>query len=456
MPSPPVTARLTAGPVGSGLFYLTLPMFLGISANLIAMVAETWFLGQVGTLELAAYSFTFPVTAALTSLSFGVSIGLSSVLARTVGSGDQHQIPRLATDGVLLATLLMLVVGSVGYFSIRPLFISIGADQQALDLIQDYMEVWYFGLIFIAVPYVGSNALRATGDARISGFIMVGGSVLNIILDPILIFGWGAIPAMGLEGAAWALVIGRGMLFILTVYVLTYRVRLLEFKLPGFRAVLNSWGQIMTISIPATATQLIAPVSAGVIISLLADYGVETVAGFGVAIRIEALSVIPLFALSASIGPFVGQNWGAKLYRRADQAMKLSFIFSLGWGALVAAILLVLADPLVRLFDSDPQVIDMATSYLMMVPLSYGAWGVLMMASAIFNSLGQPIKSTIMSVTRMFILTIPLAILLEHFFGYKGIFAAVGATNLSMGLVGYFWNRRRFAAAPGESGITGT
>ncbi len=445
-------AKLTTGSVGLGLFTLTLPMVLGISASIIANIIETWFLGQVGTLELAAYSFTFPVTGALTSLSLGVSIGLSSVLARTVGEGDQNRIRRLTTDGVALASLIMLLVGVIGYFSIDALFSAMGATGTTLDLIHDYMQIWYLGLIFIAVPFVGSNALRATGDARISGTIMVGGSVLNIILDPILIFGWGNIPAMGLRGAALGLVLGRGTLFLVTFYVLYAREHLLDLSVPSLRNVLNSWRQIMAVSIPATATQLIGPVSTAIIVSLLAEYGEETVAGFGIASRIEGLSVIPLYALSASIGPYVGQNWGAKLYRRANRSMNLAFGFSVIWGLLIATLLILIAVPLAGIFDDHQQVRHIAVTYLRLVPLSYCGWGVLMMASAIFNSLGRPLRSTLMSITRMFVLYVPMAIVAEQFFGYIGIFASACTTNLTMGLVGFIWNRRTWGpyVAPSE------
>jgi putative MATE family efflux protein len=417
-------------------------MILGISSTIIANIIEIWFLGQVGTRELAAYSFTFPVTGALTSLSLGVSIGLSSVLARTVGRGDEQSIQRLTTDGVALATIMMLIMGLIGYFSIDVLFSAMGAEGETLDLIRGYMQIWYLGLIFIAVPFVGSNALRATGDAKISGTIMVGGSVLNILLDPLFIFGWGPFPAMGLEGAALALIIGRGALFVVTFYVLYSREQLLDLSIPVIKEVIDSWRQIMVVSIPATATQLIGPVSTAIIVSLLAGYGEEAVAGFGIASRIEGLAVIPLFALSASIGPYVGQNWGAGEFQRANQAMNLSFKFSLGWGILVAAVLAVLAGSFVPLFDDNTNVINIAITYLYIVPISFGAWGVLMMASAIFNSLGKPLRSTFMSVTRMFFLYVPMALVVEHFFGYIGIFASACATNLTMGLVGYIWNRK--------------
>ena len=138
----------------------------------------------------------------------------------------------------------------------------------------------YLRWILVGVPlmflfYTYQSIFFGLGDTVGPMRVNIISVVINLILDPILIFGWGPLPALGLEGAAWALVIGRGMLFVLTLYVLTFKVRLLDFRPPGRQAILNSWRQIMVISIPATATQLIGPVSTAVIVSLLAGYGVE-------------------------------------------------------------------------------------------------------------------------------------------------------------------------------------
>jgi putative MATE family efflux protein len=306
------------------------------------------------------------------------------------------------------------------------------------------MNIWYFSMVFLAVPSVGANALRATGDASISGTIMVAGSILQIMIGPFLIFGWFGLPELGIKGAALANLLARFSIFLVTMYVLIYRVELLDFHAMKLSSVLNSWRRIFAVSIPATATNLIGPISTAIIVSLLAGYSQETVAGFGIASRIEGLFVIPLFALSASIGPFVGQNWGADNLKRANQAMLLSFKYSIGWGLLVALLLLVFRTEVIGQFDDNEEVILVAATYLLLVPLSYGLWGVLMMASAIFNSLGKPISSTIMSIVRMFVIYVPLAYLGEYFLGYPGIFAAACAANIIMGLWAFTWNRKTY------------
>jgi Na+-driven multidrug efflux pump len=200
----------------------------------------------------------------------------------------------------------------------------------------------------------------------------------------------------------------------------------------------------MAIGLPAMATQLIGPVSAAVVTRLLASHGEVVVAGFGVATRIEAVSVMFLFALSGSIGPFVGQNWGGKRPDRVREGLLVSYRFSIVWGLIAAALLAVFGNEFASFVDDSESVISTAAFYLAVVPWSYGLWGVLMMASASFNALGKPIPSTVLSFSRMFIIYVPLALLFDSWFGYTGIFIATATSNVVGGILGYLWFRQRY------------
>jgi len=304
-------------------------MILGISASLVAAVFETYLIGLIGTTELAAYSFTFPLIGALTALVLGLSIGLSSVLARTVGGGATSQVRRLATDGLTLMITIMISAAILGFITIEPLFKLLGADETTLPLIVSYMRIWYIGLVFFALPMIGASALRATGDARLSGTLMIAGAAMQIILAPLLILGLLGFPKLGIVGAGWAMLISRILLCIFTFYILSYQKNLILLVRTNIKTTLASWRKILVVGLPATATNLIGPISTAVIVSLLAEFGQEAVAGFGIAARLEALSIIPLLALSASIGPFVGQNYGAGMLNRANEAMDhhMGFIY---------------------------------------------------------------------------------------------------------------------------------
>jgi putative MATE family efflux protein len=421
-------------------------MILGISSSLIAAVFETYLIGLIGTTELAAYSFTFPVIAALTSLMLGISIGLSSVLARTVGSGDTSQVKRLTSDGLLLMAFIMIFAAVIGASTTELMFQKFGADETTLPLITDYMDIWYLGLVFFALPFIGANALRATGDARISGTLMISGAVMQMILDPLLILGLFGFPKMGIIGAGWAMVVSRFLLCCITFYVLIKHKDLILLSKINFKSMINSWQKILVVGLPATATNLIGPISTAIVITLLAGFGKEAVAGFGIASRLEALSIIPLLALSASIGPFVGQNHGAELFGRANEAMKLAFKWALIWGLFIALIFMMGHQILVTLFDDNDLVTNVASLYLLIVPISYGLWGVLMMSSATFNALGKPLASTTLSVFRMFVIYVPLAFLGQYYWGIAGIFLAAALSNILTGVFAFLWNRRIYGA----------
>ncbi len=434
--------RLLEGNVGEQLIKLTIPMIWGVLAITAFNIVDTYFVGQLGTKPLAAMSFTFPVVMTLGSLAMGLGVGTSSVIARAIGEGDRDRVQRLTTDSLTLSLIIVVIFVFLGLITIDPLFTALGAGADVLPWIRSYMQIWYFGMIFLVIPMVGNSAIRASGNTVTPSIIMIVAAGVNIVLDPLLIVGWGGFPRLEIEGAAIATVVSRATTLVAALLVLHYREKMLCFNLPKFQIILASWQKILQIGLPAAATSMITPISMGLITSAIAFYGAEAVAAFGIASRIESFSLIVIMALSASIGPFVGQNWGAKKYHRVHRALNLSYLFCLGWGIMVAAILAPSASWLASLFNSDPQIIQIATRYLWFVPISYAAAGIIFIASSTFNALGKPIPSMIMTVSRMVVLYIPLAYIGSQVFGINGIFAAACIANLVVGIGAYIWNQK--------------
>ena len=414
----------------------------GISANITVGMLEIGFIGQLGTQHLAAITFTFPVTMILSSIALGIGIGTSSVIARSVGAGGTAEVQRLGTHAMLLVFVSMAVLSLVGYLTIDPVFLMLGASPDLLPLIHSYLDIYYPTMLLFTMTMVAGNIMRANGNANIPGLVMTLGALANLAIDPILIFGWFGAPRMELAGAAVAAAISRfGTAAVLIYYV--HRGGMISTRnlLEGFA---SSASRIMQIGFPAMATQLIGPVSSAIITRMLAGHGEVVVAGFGVATRIESVAVMVLFALSASIGPFVGQNWGAGHPDRVRQGLRVAYQFCIGWGLLIALPLLLFGGAISGFFDDSAPVLRTAAWYLAVVPWSYGLWGVLMMASASFNALGKPLPSTALSFSRMFILYIPLAYGLDQLYGYQGIFIATAISNGVMGALGFLWFKRLF------------
>jgi Na+-driven multidrug efflux pump len=204
---------------------------------------------------------------------------------------------------------------------------------------------------------------------------------------------------------------------------------------------IQSWKSVLYIGLPSMLSSLIGPTSLAIIIWLLAAHGSEVVAGFGVASRIDMLATMLLMSLSSSVAPFVGQNWGARKTDRIRRGLRISYQFSLFWGVICFLILGPFGDDIILLINGDAMVVKSAAMYLLIVPISYGFMGMGMMSGSCFVALGKPMPNLIMSIMRMAVVYIPLAMLGDYIWGYPGIFIATALANLIMGIVAWRWNK---------------
>lgn len=435
-------ARLVEGKVGRTLIVLTLPMILAMIGMLSFNLIDTYFVGQLGTDQLAAISFTFPITYIVTALSLGIGTGASAIVSKAIGGDDYKKATRVSSDSLMLGLIIVGIFLIIGIFTIEPLFRALGADGHILQLIKDYMYIWYGGMIFVVVPMVGNSLIRATGDTKTPSMVMMFAVLLNLILDPILIFGFGPIPSYGIKGAASATVISRAFTMIFMVWILYKREKIVSFKTPQMKEVWESWRSVLYIGLPSAGTSLIVPVGTSVVISVVAVYGAEAVAGFGVASRIEALALTVIMALGSVLGPFIGQNLGAKKMDRVIRGVNLSYAFGMVWGISIAVVLAIFGKPIGAIFNDDPRVINVINDYLWIVPFTYGFQSVIMLTVVAFNILHKPFYGASIAVLRMLVIYVPLAYLGSHLYGLWGIFGAATVANVIAGTLSYFWLKR--------------
>jgi putative MATE family efflux protein len=310
------------------------------------------------------------------------------------------------------------------------------------------MTIWYWGVGFLVIPMLGNSAIRATGDTRTPAMIMMTAGLVNVVLDPLLIFGIGPFPRLELRGAALATVISWVVSFVAAFWILARRERMLLVAgsiLNGMRA---SWAAILHVGLPAAATNVLVPLAAGVLTRLVAQHGTVAVAAFGVGTRVESLALVAFMALSAAITPLAGQNFGAGKTGRVRQALGYGVKVCLIYGLSVAALLAVLAPPLAGLFNKEPAVLALVISYLRILPVSYGLLGAVLLAAAIFNAVSKPLLAAVLNLVRLFVLVVPLAYLGSSLSGVLGIFWAMSAANLLAGafaLLVFVFSFSRFA-----------
>jgi len=425
-------------------------MAVGFVAMNSYSIADTYFVGQLGTLSLAAMGFTFPVAFAMISVGLGVGIGTSSVIARLLGTGDRASVQRITTHALILGALVGFVLLLAGLATIEPVFRALGADERTLPLIRDYMRVYYLGSMFFILPMVGNFAIRATGDTFVPAVILGFSAILNVVLDPLLIFGLYGFPRLELEGAAIATVIANATTVVASVAVLYGRERLVVPRYLSPKRLADSWRRLLHVGVPATVANLLIPVTLAVVTALVAGYGPEAVAGFAVASRVESVVMIVIFALQSSLSPFVGQNYGAGQMGRVRRAVRLSNNFFMLYGIVVAVLLFFVARPVAGFFDENPLVIDVATAYLRIVPFTLGAFGLMMVSVACFNALGRPMPAMTLTFMKFFLVYLPLAWLLSKLVGLTGIFWASAFAHIIFGLISFIWIRKLLATLSAE------
>lgn len=423
-------------------------MMMSMVSFMAASLAEMMFIGRVGTNELAAISFTFPVVYTLQGVSMGLGVGASSVVARATGLGETERVRRLVTHCLILGTAVSILLAVVTWFVLRDIFVLLGAEGQVLDLIVVYMEIWLIGLPIFTMTFVGTTLLRAIGDAKTPGYLSALGSVLHIMFSPAFIFGFGPIPELGLEGAAIAFILARHLAFTLFVYCLVFRDRMLVADLGDFA---KSSRDIMHVGLPAMASNMIMPISMSVMTRLLAGHGVVVVAGFGVASRIESLLVMVIWAVGMSISPLVGQNWGAGAYDRVQIATRLGNTFVVLYGVFAYGVFVAAGDYMVMLLNDDPEVIAMAYAYLLIAPVAVGANGVISISTNSFNALGKPMPALAITILQMLVVNIPLILLGDLLWGYRGIYAGGVVTTVLVSIVAWLWIRRTISTRTGRA-----
>ncbi len=442
MKPPRSSARFTEGPIERLLARTTLQMLLGILAMVSFNLVDTFFVGQLGKAELAAMAFTFPVVTVFGGLALGLGQGASAVISRALGEGDRDRVRRLTSDALLLSVLIVSVLVLVGLATIDPLFRAMGASDELLPLIERYMRIWYVGMPFVVIPMVGNNAIRATGDARTPAMIMLVAVTVNLVLDPLLIFGLGPFPRLELAGAALTTVFARAATLAASLWVLVARYRMVTTRFQGLAATVASWRRILWIGLPDAATRMILPVGAGVVTRLVAGFGKEAVAAFGVATRIDVFALAMIMALGSMLGPFVGQNHGAGLFGRVRRGVRSSQLFALAWGVLMLVLLAAAARPIALLFNRDPLVVADIVLYLHIVPFSYGLIGVLMLCNTSLLVLERPLHAAALTLVQMFGLYVPLAVVGGRWLGLQGIFSAALVANGVAGVAAFFVLRR--------------
>jgi putative MATE family efflux protein len=428
---------LLSAPIGPVLLTMSLPNLIGIMTVIGFSLVDTFFISQLGTQSLAAISFTFPVTLMVTSIAIGIGAGVSTQLGRLIGAGDAPKAKVFLFDALVLTLGLVSLLALVASLLITPLFSLLGANAAILPLIHDYMLLWYISCPLLVLLMVGNQGLRATGDTRSPAMIMMLAALVNLILDPLLIFGLGPFPRLEIQGAAIASLISWLVACSLSGYLLIIKRKLLAFSELNLTRMRRHWQELAHIARPAALMNLINPLANALLMVMLARLDHGAVAAFGAGIRLESLLLIVVMALSSSLMPFIAQNLGAGQPQRAKAALLLSLKFIFAFQLILYVPLFFFAGAIASLFSSDPQVIEWLSFYIMVLPAAYGPLGIVIIMATSLNAYNRPMSSLVINLCRLLLIMLPLAALGSYLGGVKGLLLALPITNTLMGLACY-------------------
>ncbi len=451
--TPPVTSGkgkvdLTEGNIQGHVFRMLGPFAIAVISLLSAGIIDTIYLGNLtgldgdtslGVIALAAVGFAYPLTFLGNSANIGLGAGTMSDISRAIGRGDMDQAARHGAAAILFAIMVMSVLVSLMWLAVPYILPKMGAEGDVLIKAKQYLAISLPGLVIVSVAMISNNILRAGGEAILPSSIMILGAVLNIIIDPFLIFGWGPFPRMEVAGAALATVIGNTIAAIFGFYIIQFRRKAVNFIAMTVKSVANAWIAIGRVGLPAAVTNIIVPVGTTISVAIIGNaLTTEDVAAFTLTSRAELISVGLLYALSACIGAITGQNGGAGKTERVRETFKVCYRICMIWSGVMAVILALFARPIADVFTNDPVVLEKSIAYFWIVPITIAGYGFVFVSAAGFNALGRPIFGLVFTIIRSLVLYAPLIGLGVYLDGLRGAFFGIAAANILSGAIAYF------------------
>ncbi|TLX22641.1 MATE family efflux transporter [Thermomonas fusca] len=430
------SADYTRIPLRRAVFLLAVPMVLELVLESTFAVVDIFFVAKLGASAVATVGLTESYLFLLYSIAMGLAMGITALVARRVGEGASEEASVTAAQALWIAVLASVPFAIAGIVWARELLALMGADAWTLQHGVGYMQWMLGGNVVILLLFVINAIFRGAGDAAIAMRVLWVANGLNILLDPLLIFGWGPVPAFGVEGAAIATTIGRGTGVLLQLWILFHggkHIRLQAAQLAWRADVV--W-QIVRTSLGGVGQMLVSMTSWIFLMRILASIGSEAVAGATIAIRVMMFTMMPAWGMSNAAATLVGQNLGAKQPERAEAAVWQIGRYNMGYLICIALLFFLLPRELVGFFSDDAQVVAIGGEWLRILSYSLFVYGWWMVSVQAFNGAGDTATPTWINVVFFWLIQIPLAWLLAlHLrLGHSGVFWAVFVSETAVGL----------------------
>ena len=434
----------TKGNINRAIILLSVPMIIEMFGEGVFAIVDAYFVSQVSNEAFATVVLTETVASIVYSLAIGVSIAATAMVSRRIGEGNPKAASVAAAQAVLIAIALSILLSGIGIFFARELLTLMGASAAVLEVGVVYMQIFLGSNLVIMLLFILNGIFRGAGDASMAMRSLWIANIINIVLDPILIFGWGPFPELGVIGAAVATTIGRGTAVLFQLYILFRGTRIIQLSKAHFAPKMELLKKIIDVAITGAGQHIIASASWIFLMMIIADYGTDTVNGYGLAIRIIIFTILPAWGISNAAATLMGQNLGAKQPERAATSVWLASLYNGLFLLIVSIIYFIWAEPLIRLFNEDAAVVAVGVECLRIFSIGYLSYGVAMVINQAFSGAGDTRTPTIINFVTFWVIQIPLAYFLAKYmeWGPTGVYWAVIISETIMAGICIVWFRK--------------
>jgi putative MATE family efflux protein len=421
---------LTSGGIGKPLFYLSLPIVITNLLQTAYNLVDTIWLGRYSTEALAAISFAFPVVFFLISLGLGISIAGSILVAQNTGAGEDAQAEFAASQTVTFAIIASVLLGGFGYFAVGDILELLGASGEVLPGATAYLEIISLGMMFMFAFFVFMSLMRGYGDTITPMLVMLVTVIVNLILDPFLIFGWWLFPELGVVGAAYATVFSRAMATVIGMGIMFQGTRGVEIHLAQMAPDFGYFRKLLRIGVPASIEGTGNAIAVNLMLIIVGTFPTVVVAAYGVGVRMFSVIFLPAIAVGRGVETMAGQNIGAREEDRAASATHFAaramFLALAGVGVLTW----LGAGNIVAVFSDDPEVVEVGRLFLRYVAPTFGFTGIFHSYKGGFRGAGRTLTAAVVSILMLGIIRLPVAALASQQLVYEGTILDVAISTL--------------------------
>lgn len=422
-------AKFTQGSTFSHIIYMSSTGAIGLTCLFLVDLFDLFYLSLLSEQHLAAaVGYAGTVAFFTTSISIGLSISMGALVSKALGQARRDKASSFVTNITLVTIFVSIIIMLLTWFNIRELLSLLGASGQTLELGAQYLQILVPSMPLMSISMALGATLRAVGDGKLSMFSTIGGGLVNAILDPIFIFTFD----MGIEGAAVASVLARCSVFMLSIYGVHYKHKLVaKWDFSRFKQDISF---IVAIALPAMLTNIATPIGNAFVTRAIAEYGDSFMAGYATVNRISPVAFGMIFALSGAVGPILGQNYGANLMSRVRSSLKNALLFCMAYVLGVSLLLYILEPQLIRMFNLSGDSVEVVELFCRLLALTFIFNGMIFIANASFNNLGKPKYSTLFNMGKATFGTIPFVIVGAELAGVKGILIGQAVGSIIFGI----------------------